>query len=82
MASQAAGLLIQADVLPSLGAPLWDTFATLSQSTVAGTILHGLVGYGAQPAGTQVIACVAVLLAIAIGMKRVADRTRGPARSG
>ena len=81
MASQAARLLIQADLLPSLGAPLWDTSMVLSQSTAVGIILHGLVGYEAQPAGMQVIAYVSVLLAIAIGMKRVADRSSAIARS-
>jgi high-affinity iron transporter len=75
MASQAARLLIQADLLPSLGAPLWDTSAVLSQSTALGMVLHGLVGYEAQPAGMQVVAYVAVLLAIAFGMKQVANRS-------
>jgi high-affinity iron transporter len=68
MASQAARLLIQADVLPSLAAPIWNTTDFLSQNTVAGAILHGLIGYDAQPAGMQVVAYVGVLIAIASGM--------------
>jgi high-affinity iron transporter len=68
MASQAARLLIRADVLPSLVAPIWNTSNVLSQDTVAGTILHGLIGYDAQPAGMQVVAYVGVLIVIASGM--------------
>ncbi|WP_342619362.1 FTR1 family protein [Rhodoferax sp. GW822-FHT02A01] len=75
MASQAARMLIQADVLPSLGAPIWDTSSVLSQDTVAGTILHGLVGYDAQPAGMQVIAYVLVLIVITSGMRWVSAQT-------
>ena len=59
MASQAARLLIQADVLPSLATPLWDTSHLLPQTSVAGTLLHSLVGYEAQPAGMQLVFYVA-----------------------
>jgi len=76
MASQAARLLIQADMLPSLGAPLWDTSNWLAQNTVTGTLLHGLVGYDAQPAGAQVLAYVLVLLGMLGGMRWVEARSR------
>ncbi len=79
MASQAARLLVQADVLPSLGAPLWDTSGILAQSTALGTILHGLIGYDTQPAGMQVLVYVLVLVLIASGMRWVSARA---ARSG
>ncbi len=74
MASQAARFLIQADLLPSLGAPLWDTSALLSQTTALGTLLHGLIGYDAQPAGMQIVFYVVVLVAIIAGMRWVAPR--------
>jgi high-affinity iron transporter len=74
MASQAARLLIQADLLPSLGAPLWDTSGVLPQNTIAGTLLHGLMGYDAQPAGMQVLAYVLVLLVILSGMRWVSNQ--------
>lgn len=74
MASQVARNLIQADLLPSLGAPLWDTSTLLSQSSAAGTLLHGLIGYDAQPAGMQLLFYVVVLVAIASGMFWVAQR--------
>ena len=74
MASQAARFLIQADLLPSLGAPLWDTSDVLSQTTALGTLLHSLVGYDAQPAGMQVMFYVAVLIAITCGMRWAGPR--------
>ena len=80
MASQAARLLVQADLLPSLGAPLWDTSGVLAQTTALGTILHGLMGYDTQPAGMQVLVYVAVLLLIASGMRWVSSRARPQAR--
>jgi high-affinity iron transporter len=74
MASQAARFLIQADLLPSLGAPLWDTSAVLSQTTAVGMLLHGLIGYDAQPAGMQILFYVVVLVAIAGAMWWVSPR--------
>ena len=69
MASQAARFLIQADVLPSLATPLWDTSALLPQTSIAGTLLRGLVGYEDRPAGMQIVFFVLVFVAIAAGMK-------------
>ena len=82
MASQAARLLIQADVLPSLASPLWDTSALVSNSSMMGKALTGLVGYDAQPAGMQILTFVIVLGVIAAGMALVRRRelhTRPPA---
>jgi len=76
MASQAARFLIQADLLPSLGAPLWDTSGVLSQSSAVGTLLHGLVGYDAQPSGMQLVFYLVVFSAIATGMRYAQTRSR------
>jgi len=76
MASQAARFLIQADLLPSLATPLWDTSAWLPESSVAGTLLHSLIGYEAQPAGMQIVFYVLVLAIIATGMKWAAKASR------
>ena len=62
--------LIQADVLPSLVEPLWDTSALVPENSVVGTVLRSLVGYDARPAGMQIVFYVAVLVAIASGMLR------------
>jgi high-affinity iron transporter len=69
MASQAARYLIQADVLPSLATPLWDTSSLLPEHSLPGMLLHSLIGYDARPAGMQIVFYVAVLAAIVIGMK-------------
>jgi high-affinity iron transporter len=82
MASQAARFLIQADVLPSLATPLWDTSAVLPQSSIVGTLLHGLVGYDARPAGMQLIFYVLVLVAIAAGMMWINKGGSPSARKG
>jgi high-affinity iron transporter len=74
LASQAARFLIQADILPSLAAPLWDTSRVVSNESAVGTLLHGLVGYDAQPAGMQVAFFVTVLAAILAGMGWVRSR--------
>jgi high-affinity iron transporter len=71
MASQAARFLIQADLLPSLATPLWDTSALVPQGSIVGTLLHSLVGYDARPAGMQIVFFVLVLVAIGVGMKWV-----------
>ena len=39
MAAQAAGFLVQADVLPALANPLWDASAWLSETSIFGKIL-------------------------------------------
>lgn len=69
MASQAARFLLQADLIPSLGARLWDTSALLSERSILGQTLHALIGYDARPAGVQIVFYVVTALSIAIGMK-------------
>jgi len=69
MASQAAHFLIQADLLPSLAAPLWDTSAALPENGVPGMMLHSLIGYDSRPAGLQLVFYFAVLIAMLAGMK-------------
>jgi len=69
MAAQAARLLIQADLLPSLAVPLWDTSRLVADGSAIGMVLRGLVGYDARPSGMQVVFFVMVLIAISIGMK-------------
>ena len=69
MASQSARFLIQADVLPDLGAHWWDTSAILSNQSPLGGTLKTLVGYDATPAGMQVVFYLATALSILTGMK-------------
>lgn len=81
MASQGAGFLIQADVLPPLGDAVWDTSAVLSEKSIPGRVLHTLIGYVSQPAGVQVLFYVATLLVIGILMQTI-GRFAAPARRG
>ncbi|MDO9011317.1 MAG: FTR1 family protein [Gallionella sp.] len=80
MASQAAHFLIQADLLPSLAAPLWDTSAALPENGLPGILLHSLIGYDARPAGMQIVFYMTALITIVIGMKW-ANRPRIAIRS-
>jgi high-affinity iron transporter len=75
MASQAAHFLIQADLLPSLAAPLWDTSSVLSEQSALGMLLHTLMGYDSHPAGMQLVFYIAVLIIIGTGM-RLAGKNR------
>jgi len=78
MAAQAARFLIQADKLPSLANPLWDTSDIVSNSSVMGKLLQGLLGYDAQPAGMQMVFFVTVFAAILVGMALARRRLEQP----
>lgn len=64
LAGQMARFLIQADLLPALAEPLWDTSALLSTTSLAGSILHVLVGYESSPSGMQMLFYAGALTAI------------------
>ena len=68
MASQMAKFLVQADVLPSLAAPLWDTSWLLTNHSLAGRVLHTLIGYEAMPSGMQVFFYSVTLALVLTGM--------------
>lgn len=61
LAGQMARYLIQADWLPSLISPLWDTSFILSSDSLAGRILHALVGYEPNPSAMQMLFYVVTL---------------------
>ena len=69
MASQSAHFLIQADMLPSLASPLWDTSAVLPEKGVPGVLLHSLIGYDSRPDGMQLVFYIVTLGTIGAGMK-------------
>lgn len=79
MASQAARFLVQADLLPSLASPLWNTSWLLDDQSLLGRLLHTLTGYDASPSGIQVVFYVATLALILTGMRLVRLRPRLPA---
>lgn len=65
LAAQAASFLEQADILPALGSQLWDTSWLLSEGSLAGKVLHSLIGYEARPSGIQALFYVTVLAVLA-----------------
>jgi high-affinity iron transporter len=76
MASQAAHFLIQADLLPELISPAWDTSALLPDDTLTGKLLHGLIGYDSRPDGMQLVFYCITLALIFTGMKWTAHARR------
>ena len=64
LASRMAGFLIQADWLPPLATPLWDTSGILSKDSMLGSMLHVMVGYGPNPSGMQMVFYATTLFAI------------------
>lgn len=79
MASQAARFLVQADVLPSLASPLWNSSWLLDNGSLSGRVLHTLIGYEAMPTGIQVTFYVITLVLVLIGMRLA--RVRPPVSS-
>jgi high-affinity iron transporter len=69
MAAQAAGYLVQADVLPALGQKVWDTSHIVSTQSLFGETLKTLVGYDDRPAGIQVLFYLVTAVSILVGMK-------------
>jgi high-affinity iron transporter len=69
LAAQGAKYLIQAGLAPSFGPALWDTSWLLSEQSIAGQLLHTLIGYTARPAGLQIIFYVATVAVIGGLMK-------------
>ncbi len=74
LASQAARLLIQADILPALASPIWDTSAILPESSAVGMLLHILIGYDQRPAGMQLVFYLVVIVSILLGMHLVKQK--------
>jgi high-affinity iron transporter len=74
MAGQFARVLIQADLLPALASPLWDTSSWMPDDSALGTLLHALLGYQAQPSATQVLFYFTALVLIFVAMRRARSR--------
>jgi high-affinity iron transporter len=64
MASQCVHFLDQADILTVLNETLWDTSWLLPMDSLAGRILHTLIGYDDRPSIMQVLVYLGTLAAI------------------
>jgi high-affinity iron transporter len=76
MAAQCAVFLQQAGYVSILSATVWDTSSILPDDSLAGRVLHTLLGYVDQPSGLQLAVYLVVLIAIF-----VATRLASPKRS-
>lgn len=61
LAAQAAGFLVQANVINMMTTTLWDTSWLVSEHSVMGNILHALIGYIANPMGIQLVFYIATI---------------------
>jgi high-affinity iron transporter len=68
MASKMTQLLVQADLLPSLVSPLWDTSSVLPSDSAVGILMHALAGYEPRPAGMQVVSYALTVAVVLVGM--------------
>jgi high-affinity iron transporter len=69
MAAQAVLFLQNGGVIAVLTDPVWDTSWLLKEDSIAGRLLHTLVGYSDAPNGAQLIAYFSVIALIAILMR-------------
>lgn len=76
LASEAAGFLNQAGLVPALGQGLWNSSTVLSEESVPGRLLHILVGYTARPSGIELVFYFTTLIAVYTLMRAVGRTTR------
>jgi high-affinity iron transporter len=61
MAAQSVAFLEQADIATALGDAVWNTSLVLADNSVAGRILHTLLGYSDKPTELQLVVYLATL---------------------
>jgi high-affinity iron transporter len=61
MATQCVAFLEQADIATGLGKIVWNTSSLLADNSVAGRVLHTLVGYTGKPTELQLVVYLATL---------------------
>lgn len=71
LASQLAKTLQQADWLPVFGDNAWDSTSWLSNDSLLGMLLHGVVGYDANPSQLQVLFYVGTMLLIGLSARHL-----------
>lgn len=76
MAAQAVLFIQQGGYLEILTRTVWDTSWLLPQGSIAGRLLHTLIGYSDQPNGAQIVAYIGTILVISLLMRW--ERSRHP----
>jgi high-affinity iron transporter len=72
MAAQSVAFLEQADIATGLGDVVWNTSSVLADNSIAGRVLHALMGYTGKPTELQLVVYLATLGAIFGVMKLLA----------
>ena len=75
MAGQAADILAQIGLVPTLGDQVWDSSAILAQDSLVGRALHALVGYADRPSGIQIVTYL-VTLVVLISLSRIIGKAK------
>jgi high-affinity iron transporter len=70
LAAQAIALIQQAGYFEVLTATVWDSSWLLADGSLAGRLLHTLIGYTARPCGAQVAGYLATIVVI-VGLMRL-----------
>ncbi|MCC3245912.1 FTR1 family protein [Methylocystis sp. WRRC1] len=81
LAAQCVAFLQQAGIVTALSDTLWDTSWILSDKSIAGRVLHTLIGYADQPSQMQVVIYVATIVAIVAATKLTALRPPAAVRA-
>lgn len=76
MAAQSVAFLEQADIATALGEAVWNMSSVLAETTIAGRVLHTLLGYTEKPTELQLVVYLATLGTIFGVMKLFAPRAR------
>jgi len=71
LASQLAKTLNQADVLPYLSDSAWDISSLLPNESAPGMLLHGVIGYDANPMQLQLVFYAATVALIYLATRLV-----------
>ncbi|MGQ0444540.1 MAG: FTR1 family iron permease [Beijerinckiaceae bacterium] len=76
MAAQSVAFLEQANIATALGEAVWNTSLVLADTSIAGRVLHTLLGYSDKPTELQLVIYLATLGTIFGVMKLNAPRAR------
>jgi high-affinity iron transporter len=80
MAAQAVAFLQQGGYADALATPVWNSAWLLSEDSLAGRMLHALIGYTDQPTGLQLAIYLTTIASITLLMRRVQTRTESSKR--
>lgn len=79
MAAQSAAFLEQADIATALGGIVWNSSSLLADNSIAGRVLHTLLGYTGKPTELQLLVYLTTLLLI-FGLMKLAAPPSGSNR--